>query len=186
MNQFIQKATFAGHEINQPFLHQQEIIPAGFIHQRIRLDQFTALENNCNFIEYILIVTEGKLIDAHFFVQVNGQDMWDRLPALYYNKIFPLECEGLYDEETNQLLRDMVRKSDDTKNILFLPFRTAKNGYLLDMSPESEENVPWRHADTITLCIMGLQPNIDTTIDIYLKVSKTNSKNIEKMNYSYV
>ena len=187
MSAFTEKITIGKHQINGPFIHQEEQAIAGFnfASMRIRLDQSKALEHNYNFIEYILVVLDVDLTNTNLKVQVNGQDMQQDSPAIYYQKVLPLECDGLYDGETNKLLESMVK--NDVKNVFFLPFRTTKNGYSLDMTPESTDNVLWTHNDNLTLCFRGLpSESHNKIITIYQKFSKENSKNIEKINYSTI
>jgi len=100
MFKLVNSITIGDHIINQPFLYEYENIHCK--NNKIRLDHWTALENKMNFIEYIFIVFKElenlenlvNLDDLSIEVQGNGMDLCDRREHIYYNKIFPLECEN--------------------------------------------------------------------------------------------
>lgn len=192
---FTEKVIIASHEINGPFIKQFENIQDLYQHHNFRINLWQALEKDYNFIEYMLVVVDGILDDTRLKITCNGQDMWQDSPAIYYRKVLPFECRGLYDEETNKLLEDMIKenkdcyniqqlKKGDDVNVLFLPFRTTKNGYLLDITPTTKGQIPYHAIDNMSLRIMGLQSDGEKKVSIYLKLSKENSKNVEKINYS--
>ncbi len=170
-------------DINQTFIHEIiEISSAG--HHKIKLDLDAILENNVSFIEYILIIPDSinvSLDNIKLVVQADGFDLWDRMDFLYYNKIFPLDCIGAYDDETNKFLECMVKNKT---NIMFIPFKVLKNGYSLDISksPNQLEN-PLREIFNLTLSFYNIQP---CKLNVYIKVSDKKSENIDKLSYSSI
>ena len=187
---FTEKIIIAGNEINGPFIKQFENIQNLYQHHTFRINLWQALEKDYNFIEYMLVVVDRILDDTRLKIICNGRDMWQDSPAIYYRKVLPFECRGLYDEETNKLLESMINiqqsENGNDMTILFIPFRTTKNGYLLDITPTKANLIPCPAIDYMSLRIMGLQSNGEKKLSIYLKLSKENSKNIEKINYSYM
>ena len=112
--------------------------------------------------------------DISIVSQVNGVDLHSKKSYNYYNKIYPLETEDIYDDETNNLLKSMVRTK--MKNIMFLPYKMIKNGSLLDTD----------FFDNITFNFYGLNTNSSkrtNRISIYIKLANENSEKIDKINY---
>lgn len=183
MSNFLSKINIDGYEINQPFIHQSKQL-GSLYSNKIRLDHELALEHGLNFIEYIIVVFDKFPEKSSMFIQCNGMDLWDMQDILIYNKIFPLQCENLYDEETNNLLKHVVR---NRTNIAILPFRTEKGGWLLDITPTDPNLIPNQHISNLTLCIYNSIPlDSATNIDIYMKLSNTNSQNIDNFNYLHI
>lgn len=192
MSKLVHKIKIDTYEINQPFLHQEEEFISTdpiYTSYKIRLDTWQPIDNGYYFIEYILVVIEKELdIEKMYAVlQANGQDLWDRQNYIFHNKVFPLECENLYDSETNNLLQNMVRNKDNVnlKKVLFLPFRSAKNGHLLDTSPNihGDSQIPSNRIDNLQLNLYAVPMG---KIDIFMRVTDKNSQNIDKLNYSHV
>ena len=189
MSKLINKIQIGHYQINQPFLHQiEEFEHVEQENNRYAMHLYFTTEHKYHaYIEYILITFEQDPIPENIFVviQANGYDLWERLEYIYYNKIFPLQCENLYDVETNNLLHNMVRSNDpELKKVLFIPFRTAKNGWLLDVSPKlSNDQIPSNKIDTLLIRLCGLSKD---NFNIYMKVSDQNSQNIDKLGYSHI
>jgi len=194
MSQFVNKIKIDKYEINQIFFHQEEFFPINthYTNYKIRLDVWNPdpAYHKLNFIEYILVVcdTDLDVDNMYALVQGNGMDLWDRQPYIYYNKIFPLQCENLYDNETNNLLQDMVRNKDNEvlKKVLFLPFRLEKNGYKLDVGPNinGKREIPINQIDNLQLNLWGI--DMQGKIDIFVRMTDKNSENIDKLNYSHI
>lgn len=180
MSELLNKIKINGYEINQIFVYQSENTYC--TNNKIRLDQWTASDNKFNFIEYMFIVFEGDAENIKLVVQANGFDLWSRKDYIFHNKIYPMECENLYDSETNNLLKDMVRTSN-LKNVLFVPFRTAKNGCLLDISPSGCDSKPAKEIFNIILSIYDCPVG---KIDIFMKVSDKNSDDIDKFSFAHI
>jgi hypothetical protein len=182
MSTFLTKINIDGYEINQPFIHESYELHSA--NNKIRLDHELAIEHGFNFIEYIIVVFNHFPEKSSMLLQANGMDLWERQDLLIYNKIFPLQCENLYDEETNALLKHVVR---NRTNIALLPFRTEKGSWLLDITPTDPNLIPNQHISNLTLRIYNLIPlNSVINIDIYMKLSNANSQNIDNFNYLHI
>ena len=189
-SKIVNKIKIDTYEINQPFHHQSEYDSTTFSgNYKLRLDLWPPRSHNLHFIEYIFVVFEHEIVtdSTYALVQANGRDLWERMDCIFYTKVLPLECENLYDAETNNLLQHMVRNKNNAnlRKVLFIPSRTAKNGWLLDISPEEPDtnHIPSRHIDHVSLCLYGFPSG---TFDIFCKLSDKNSQNIEKLDYSCV
>ncbi|AYV77128.1 MAG: hypothetical protein Barrevirus13_17 [Barrevirus sp.] len=188
------------YEINQLFSYSKEEI-SNYSHGKFRIELWPANKYKLCFLEYIIVVFDEEISDdLCLVVQVNGRDVTSRKDYIYYNKVLPLECENLYDIETNELLKNMVRNKDNValKKVLFFPFRLGKNGWLIDIT-EDERRIGWGvgngpveegrrqgYIDNLTIGIYNLPVGKIGNIHVYLKVADQNSKNIDKLNYSHV
>jgi hypothetical protein len=203
MSKVVNQIKIDTYEINQLFFHQEEFLPTDtqYTSYKIKLDvwQPDPAHHKLNFIEYIFVVFDiqqlNKKDDTDFdsekicgLIQANGYDLWDRQSYIYYNRVLPLQCENLYDEQTNNLLQNMVRNkdNDNLKKVLFFPFRSEKNGYKLDVGPNINGNreIPSNRIDNLQLNLykIGMQGKID----IFMRVTNKNSENIDKINYSHI
>ncbi|AYV77215.1 MAG: hypothetical protein Barrevirus19_10 [Barrevirus sp.] len=129
------------HIINQQFLHQQEKLNSYSGLSKIVIDISNELYNNNYLFEYAFVVlttdvsdeTKDSIIsDTAITVQANGHDIGDSRDYLYFNRVYPVECMDSYDEETNDLLKDMSQEK--VKNLLFVPFKFMKDGSLIDIN----------------------------------------------------
>jgi hypothetical protein len=160
VNQF----KFGDCEINQTFYHDTLILGEKYMETNLN---FEALYDYS--LEYIIIVIPSELL-------LNGTTRTIINSCSYhlrhnyninYNKVYPLECIGIYDEETNILLRKMVEGNDMT-NILFVPFRCSTNDSAININPnESSYIITEKYID-------------NSQIDIYIKlVPKNDISNIQ-------
>lgn len=125
----VNKLQIGEYEINQPFYRDTHGIIGGqnmkffFNTNNFRTDELT-------FIEYVIIIinTEENLENTTMLIQQNGRDLASRRHHIYYNKIYPLEYETAYDNETNLLLTHMVRTN--IPNVLFMPLDIVMGGNL--------------------------------------------------------
>lgn len=154
--------TIGDYIITQPFLHtsfntlnnSNHVVPIDYniidtsIHSRI---------------DYFFIVCEcdSKYFDnIQITVQLCGSDYMDTLNYTFHNKILPLQCEQLYDNSTNNLLKHMARSHDDSfANILFYPLKLTS----YDIPITIRSDIP------IDFYIRNVEPN--TNIHIYTKLS---------------
>ena len=200
MSKVVNQIKIDTYEINQTFFHQEEFLDIYYTNYKIKLDvwQPDPAHHKLNFIEYILVVFDNQQLNKkddadldekmYGLVQANGYDLWGRLEYIYYNRVLPLQCENLYDSETNNLLQNMVRNkdNDNLKKVLFFPFRSEKNGYKLDVGPNINGNreIPSNRIDNLQLNLyeIGMQGKID----IFIRMTDKNSENIDKINYSHI
>jgi hypothetical protein len=122
----INRVQIGPYEINQPFYHQYDEINSVRAYFTFNVNSFYS--NGFNFIPYVLIVidTEENLEKSELWIRFNGKDIVDRQKYIYYNKLYPLEYEKSYDDETNLLLGHMVRTN--IPNILFIPLDIIMEG----------------------------------------------------------
>jgi len=154
--QYIDKLQIGTHEINQPFWHQaRTTVSSDRISFSISLKDI--YDNGWHFVEYALIIinTEENLQSIGLFTQVDGIDVYNRCGYLYHNKIYPLEYETLSDDETNNLLRSMVRTN--MPNILFIPLNIGISTY-----------------QDLKFCMTNA---VNSSIDIYIKLAVEPWKN---------
>lgn len=124
----IDRLRIGQYEINQPFYCDDNNIIGG------QIMKFFFNTNNFHteltFIEYVIVVinTEENLEESVMLIQLNGRDLANRCRYLYHNKIYPLEYETAYDDETNLLLGQMVRTN--IPNVLFMPLDIIMGGNL--------------------------------------------------------
>lgn len=194
MSKVVNQIKIEKYEINQLFFHQEEFLPTDthYTNYKIKLDvwQPDPAYHKLNFIEYILVVCENEVDEnMHAKLQANGCDLWDQQSYIYYNKVFPLQCENLYDNETNNILQNMVRNKDNVtlKKVLFFPFRLEKNGYMLDVGPNinGHREIPSNQIDNLQLNLWGIGSK-EGKIDIFMRMTDKNSENIDKLNYSHL
>lgn len=173
----IDKLEVGDHVINQPFLHQSPFLfqtkdeYKEITRHNIRVDTTSLPTSGLRFLEYAFITFNDCPISTCMIPKINTCALYSRQTYTYFNKIYPLQCEDLYDSETNALLKNMVRT--DMKNVFFVPFRMMKNGSLIDI-----ENI-----DTLQFDII-FGENVDPPIiNIYIKLADKNSEKIDKLNY---
>ena len=160
-------------KINKKFIKQDDQI-RGIISKHIVCLpwEFSGNENLKLGIEYLLIVLDDKLTDLEdikLVVQVNGYDIDDRFDYIFLNKIYPYRCEDLYDEETNDLLRQMVRDENGKfKNVLFYPFKRSKMQTIIN--PSTHE-VKSEHIQ-LNFYFSDKIKNMDMFMTIYIKYEK--------------
>lgn len=169
--------------ISKQFIHEQFSIISNY--NRIKLDLQKAIENKLYFIEYIIVVFDNSPIKSKIKLVCNGFDMTECMDFIYYNKIYPLHCEKLYDNDENKLLEYMIKNNT---NIAFIPIRAEKNATLLDITPQDYNFIPSRQIESIYLTIYNYDHNNNNhyNIDVYMKLSDSNTKNIDKFNYSHI
>ena len=176
MATIIDKLEIGDHVINQPFLYQTEYVSIPARNYKIRIDIAPLVNSDLCFLEYVFIIVDDCPKSIHMLPRVNMYDLHSRRDYAYFNKVYPLECENLYDIETNALLKSMVRT--DMKDVLFIPFKMMKNGSLIDVR-------------TIDILDFDFSSNTEQsaryrTISIFIKLSDKNSEKIDKLNYSNI
>lgn len=172
----LDKIKIGNYEINQPFLFCPEGFPSSYSTHKFKIDTFKPYNlphtvDQSIYWEYLLIVLHVDDLDdqinldfsnMYMLIKTCGVDMMSRCDYLDLNKIYPLECENLFDEETTQLLKAMIRNKNNIalKNILFFPFKTIRCGslFLSNLTENFQINI-W---------LNNLAPHC-TGCDIYVK-----------------
>lgn len=124
--EIIDKFKYKNYEINQSFYHQQEsMLCSNISSYKMAMSIPDELYTNDYCLEYAFIVfseTDKPFENIKINVQANGHDISDyNRDCLYYNKVFPIECMESYDDETNNLLKDMSQGK--VKQLFFVPFK---------------------------------------------------------------
>ena len=124
----INKLQIKEYEINQSFYHDYNTVgPDNGIYV---FDTNLFRDTGKTFIEYVLIVihTEENLENSELLIILDGTDIASKRKFIHHNKLYPLEYEKSYDDETNMLLSNMVRTN--IPNVLFMPLNIATGSIL--------------------------------------------------------
>lgn len=165
MDKFIDKLEIEGHVINQHFWHISETI----WHPSVKINITPPNENNKICMEYIIIKMDSGdvLNNIGLRIQIDGKDLGDKRDRTHLTKMHPLQCENAYDTETNNLLKDMVRKN--ITNVFFIPIKIT------------EDDIPFcLDKQKVYLDIFN-SPKVH--IDIYVKVYEKYTSNNTLMGF---
>ena len=144
-----------GYDINQPFLYDKFVCNKE--NYNFMLDTKNIHEHH--YMEYAFVVIDPNEIvqNIYFAIQVNGLNIYSPRGYLYHNKIFPLEYENSFDNETNTVLKQMVR--NNVPNVFFMPI-----------------NAPILH-NHIMICTRGMYPSV--IANVYVKLGSERHRHHE-------
>lgn len=89
------------------------------------------IDSNDDFIDYLFVeYTKGYAEDVSMKVEHNGRDLQDAGDELFFTKLQPIACKGVFPE-IDDLLEAIV--TNKVTNLLFYPFKTNKWSPCLNM-----------------------------------------------------